>query len=217
MNTIVEDLIRTGGRHLVGWLFDRLTSPRRRSDRVEAILHQLVESQRTPAESPKQVMESVFAGTSQVSAAGRACIPCGDSHFSTVSGALAEAMRFARDGGIEHPEVLTRIAHAEDELNVFEREDGTPEKIVALPPEEKALMDEMLVASRQLRHRLSGVTDIQSLEKAAAEAQERRRHFRAKVFRLQLGKLTAEEKEKVKHRAEQLVAKELEGVHGADE
>ena len=43
------------------------------------------------------------------------CIPCSRSHLSTVSGALGESLRFAREeGGVMHPEVQRRIMLAED-------------------------------------------------------------------------------------------------------
>ena len=129
-----------------------------------------------------------YAGTSQLSAAGKACIPCGNDHFSVVSGGLAEAIRFAREGGIEHPEVIERIADAEMELNTFERWDGAPERVARLSPEEKPLMDDMLTASRKLRHLISDITDIDNLEQSAVQARDMRKEFKTRTFRMQLGK-----------------------------
>lgn len=172
------------------------------------------ESHIAPAVMPSEtepVEETQYAGTSQLSAAGKACLPCGNDHFSTTSGELAEAMRFARaEGTIDHPEVLTRLAHSEDELNVFEREDGAPEKIVKLPPEEKALMNEMLVESRKLRHMLKEINTVDDLERVGAVAQETRRDFRNKLFRLQLARLTPQQQDQVKAKAMSILDKQLE-------
>ena len=49
------------------------------------------------------------------------CLDCSRSHLSAVSGSLAEALRFARKDGVEHPEVQRRISLAEDELTMMER------------------------------------------------------------------------------------------------
>ena len=126
---------------------------------------------------------------------GEACTICGKDHFSTIAGGLAEAMRFARDGGIDHPEVFARIAHCEDELNAFERWDGSPEKVAELPPDEKSLMDDMLIASRNLRHRIATVTSIETLEQAAVEAKSKRQEFGTKLFRLARKKLKQKDEE----------------------
>lgn len=148
---------------------------------------------------------SEYSGTSQISAQGKACIPCGSDHFSTVSGELSEAMRFARREGIEHPEVLVRIAHAEDELNVFEREDGSPDKVVALPPHEKKLMNKMLNRSRELRHALKEIKDVDSLEQVAAQAIDTRMAIKRDVFQMMLGKLPLAQREEIKKRAMAIV------------
>lgn len=130
--------------------------------------------------------EDIVSGTSQISAGGKACIPCGGSHFSTTSGMLQESLRFAREGGINHPEVIDRISAAEDELNAFERIDGAAEKVVKLPPGEKELMYDMLKASREMRHMLNDIKDVPSLEKTAAKVQEIKVKFRAKAFKMQI-------------------------------
>ena len=111
---------------------------------------------------------------------------CGNDHFSTVSGLLAEAMRFARDKGVSDPEVVLRIAQAEDELNAFERVDAAPDKITALPPEERVMMDEMLRASRGFRHSLSDVHNTDDLVRLATEVKNKRDEFRLKVFGMQV-------------------------------
>lgn len=137
---------------------------------------------------------SEYAGFSQISAAGKACIPCSNDHFSTVAGELAEAIRFARDGGITHPEVMLRITDAEDQLNALERIDGAPVKVHKLPPDEKRLMDEMIAASRNMRHMLKDIADVEDLEALAAHAQEERRRYRTKLFELQMDRINHRQK-----------------------
>ena len=169
-----------------------------------------------PAEASVQQAEApVYSGTSQISAAGKACIPCGNDHFSTVAGALAESIRFAKEGGVSHEEVMTRLSHAEDELNIFEREDAAPEKVIQLQADEKALMDEMVAESRKMRHMLKDIGDVESLEHAAAYAREKRADIRQKTFKLQFGKLSEEDKTKVRARAKRFIDEHLK--EGADD
>ena len=137
--------------------------------------------------TPTLAKKTDFSGPSQISAAGKACIPCGNDHFSTATGALSESIRFARSGEIDNPEVVSRITLAMDELNAFERVDGSPEKVVKLPPNEKALMDSMMEASRKVRHSLTNVKTPQDLEQAAALARQFRVEFMAKQIKMQKG------------------------------
>lgn len=138
------------------------------------------------AEGVPQEKQKHYSGISQISAAGRACIPCGNDHFSTVSGLMAEALRFARTEGIENKEVLLRISQAEDELNAFERIDGAPDKVVQLPETEKEIMDSMLISSRTFRHRLSEIKDVADLESLAADVKRVREDYRMHIFGMQL-------------------------------
>lgn len=166
--------------------------------------------QKAPKMPEQSMKPSEYSGTSQVTQAGKACIPCGSDHFSTVSGELSEAMRFARVKGVssiaelsesDRQEILTRVSHSEDELNVFEREDGAPEKVALLEGDEKELMDDMLIASRNLRHALSDITTVEELEGTAAQAQTMRRDIRTRLFKLHLGSVSPKQKEQIKERA----------------
>jgi len=143
-----------------------------------------IEAQHLANPQASRQSSTEYGGTSQLSAAGKACIPCGDDHFSTAAGALGEAIRFASEG-ISHPEVAQRIATARDELNAFERIDGSPEKVAALPPQEKELMKKMMQASRNLRHTISDIRTPEDLEAAAAEAKNHRIEFVKQVLRMQ--------------------------------
>jgi hypothetical protein len=142
-----------------------------------------------PAEAPRLVEAapaSEYSGLSQLSAAGKACIPCGNDHFSTTAGALAEAIRFAKKGGVADPEVVSRLSLAKDELNAFERIDGSPEKVVALPSAEKEIMDDMLEHSRALRHEIDDIGDAADLERVAAQARNNRVELLARTLRLKI-------------------------------
>lgn len=130
--------------------------------------------------------EGAYSGTSQLSAAGRACIPCGNDHFSTVSGLMAEAIRFARATGLADPEVVKRISMAEDELNAFERVDAAPDKVAALPEKERRIITAMTQDSRNIRHRLSDLQSPDDLLQLAADVKKMREKYRLQVFGLQL-------------------------------
>jgi hypothetical protein len=113
---------------------------------------------------------------------GTACLACSKDHFSTASGALAEALRFARKDGINHPEVQTRLGIATDELNIMERIDLSAGKIIHLDGHEKKLALAALNESRELRHMITSVQTPEDLEKAAAEAAKIRTQFMKSVF-----------------------------------
>ena len=115
---------------------------------------------------------------------GTACLACARDHLATVSGALGEALRFARSDGIGHPEAQRRLALAEEEVAIMERIDLAPEALVALPPEEKSLAEEVLVRGRGLRQELGEVKDLETLERVAASASLFRQEFRLKYLQL---------------------------------
>jgi len=101
---------------------------------------------------------------------GTACLPCSRDHLSVTSSALSEGIRFARDKGIKNPEVMRRIRIALDELNVMERIDLAPEETAKLKGAEKELADWTLKQSRELRHAITTIRDVETMEQAAARA-----------------------------------------------
>ena len=138
---------------------------------------------------------------------GTACLPCSRHHFSTVSAALNEAIRFARSNGIKHPEVVKRIGIAIDELNILERIDLASENIVRLPPQQQEIAEWALKKARELRHLIDDIRNYKDLERVAAEASEIRTEFLKKLFDISVvdeedivqkvcGKLEGKEKEK---------------------
>lgn len=113
-----------------------------------------------------------------------ACVSCTRSHLSTVSGALGEALRFAREDGIAHPEVQRRILLSEDEINIMERIDLAPDALAASPPEEKQLVTEYLPRIRKLRQEMGEITSLEKLEEVAAEASILGQEFRLRALQL---------------------------------
>lgn len=117
-------------------------------------------------------------------AEGTACLPCSRDHFSTTSSSLSEGIRFAREGGIRHPEVVRRIRIALDELNVMERIDLSPEQMARLKGAEKELAKWALGRSRELRHIITAIKDVDTMEQAAAQASSISEEFIAKLWEL---------------------------------
>ncbi|MDD3492287.1 MAG: hypothetical protein PHU95_05465 [Candidatus Thermoplasmatota archaeon] len=115
---------------------------------------------------------------------GTACLACSKNHFSTASAALGEAVRFARTGGLSHPEAIRRIGIAIDELNICERIDLAPDAIDNLQPHEQEMAHWALEQSRTLRHMLDELRDKHDLEKAAAKAAELRNDYLRRLFTL---------------------------------
>jgi len=138
------------------------------------------------AEEPEYVAVPKKDLTSEKIEKGVACIACSKDHFSTASGALAEALRFARKEGINHPEVQTRLGIASDELNIMERIDLSAEKLVTMDGNEKQLAYDALNKSRELRHLITAVQTPDDLEKAAAEASKTRTYIMKNVFTLSM-------------------------------
>ena len=100
-----------------------------------------------------------------------ACVPCAIGHFSTSARLLNEAVRFKADG-LKSPQVLDDIAAALGEQNALERIDLTPEKIRNLPEWEQEMAQMALDRSRELRHALETVKNMDDLQGLAADTEE---------------------------------------------
>jgi len=133
-------------------------------------------------EKPKEVTKKV-EGAEEIFK-GTACLACSKNHISTVSAALNEAVRFARSEPIDHPEIVRRIGIALDELNIMERIDLAPDKIVNLSGEDKEIADWLLSKSRELRHMIDAIKTKEDLEKAAAFAAKVRDELLEKLFNI---------------------------------
>ena len=103
----------------------------------------------------------------QQEAVATACVACAVGHFSTSSGLLKEALRFKGEGMTSN-EILDRIAAVLEEQNTLERVDLTPERLQKTPGWERAIAEEALTQSRQLRHKLESIQSIDEMEALAA-------------------------------------------------
>jgi len=114
------------------------------------------------------------------------CVACARAHFSTVSGSLKEALRFARNEpeGVAHPEVQVRLSTAEEEIDVLERFDWTPEKVINSPEREREIIQEFQPKVRELRQKIHTIATPDDLEEAAAIAGKLAADFRMAVLRL---------------------------------
>lgn len=127
---------------------------------------------RTPIEEGKPPIEEIASAT--------VCLSCCRDHFSTISGALSEALRFARSDGMTSKDVQGRIGLALDEMNMMERIDLAPTAIAPLKGKEKELAEWALQNSRELRHTVGEIATVDDLEKAAAQAARLRQEFMTK-------------------------------------
>lgn len=68
---------------------------------------------------------------------------------------LKEALRFAREDGIQHPEAQQRVADvqrwAREQVPVLERYDLAPERLAQLPPDQQRLWEALLPQIRRVR------------------------------------------------------------------
>lgn len=149
-------------------------------------------------ERPPEVTE---AGEGKASSVEAGCVPCAVGHFSTCSGLLNEAMRFAKKDGVESSEVIDRVGMCTDELNALERVDLRPELMTDLPDWEKELANKSLLLSREMRHNLEELTTVDGLEKIAASTQTARTDIGRKWFKERLARMPKEEKEKLAEKA----------------
>ncbi len=119
--------------------------------------------------------------------AGTACLPCSRDHLSVTSSSLSEGIRFARDKGVRQPEVTRRIRIALDELNVMERIDLAPEETAKLKGAEKELAGWILTQSRDLRHAITSIKDVGTMEQAAARASQVTEEFMSRLWSIPEG------------------------------
>jgi len=113
---------------------------------------------------------------------GTACLPCSRDHLSTSSSALSGGIRFAREKGVKDPEAVRRIRIALDELNIMERIDLAPDETAKLRGAEKELANWTLQQSRDLRHAITAIKDVETMEQAAASASTITEEFMSRLW-----------------------------------
>ena len=196
-----------------------LIKPRDKTKALDELASTLIasQSQNKPAVSvnPTPSTQEVAPAPPKQKVA-TACVPCALGHFSTSAGLLNEAVRF-KARGITDNEILDRIAKILEEQNALERVDLTPEKILGTPEWERELAEEALRQSRGLRHRLETLTTIKELEQAAADTavyykrlnrqwyKERFTHLGKEGVEAMESRISPEDKERIKKRAEEII------------
>lgn len=91
-------------------------------------------------------------------------------NLAKASGALEEAGRFARSGGVNHPEAQMRIADAEQWLTTTERAEWSPERRQAMDPAIRHIVDANLAPFRSQRQfLLNGIQTPEDLDRIAAD------------------------------------------------
>lgn len=73
---------------------------------------------------------------------------------TVASASLKEALRFAREDGVGHPEVQIRMERTEEAINALERVTLAPERLGKLPPEEAKRARSVLPDLRRVRQDL---------------------------------------------------------------
>jgi hypothetical protein len=132
-----------------------------------------------PAQQPAAAQTPAAGDTVSVG-----CVACARAHFATIAGTLKEAIRFAREGGLTHPEVQTRLEAAEEEVTNVERHDWTPEKTLHSPIGEKHVIEQFFPDLRRLRQRIMTINSVDDLEHTAADAALLSTDFRLAVLEL---------------------------------
>ena len=185
---IVAVLISEGTKMLGQWF-------RNRPIRIETV-------QRTPLTEQISTitLEKPSVNTDEATEVATGCIPCAIGHIGTCSGLLNEALRFAREDGVQADQVVDRVGMCLDELNAMERVDLRPEMVINLPEWERDLADNALVTSRDTRHMLESIQTVRDLEKAAADTQGTRTRIWRNWIKAKMQNLTPEEREKVQQR-----------------
>jgi hypothetical protein len=138
---------------------------------------------------PTEVVEGEVTAPKQIARQATGCLDCSRAHLSAASGSLSEALRFAREGGIEHPEVQRRINLAEDEITIMERIDLAPDALENSPEPERHVAEEFLPHIRKLRQDLGQISNVDKLQQSAAEASEISKEFRIKQHEIMLNNL----------------------------
>lgn len=188
-----EKLIAAGLAKAIDLGINHFTKPkqdsrRERIDRRIAEIQEMLNSMRQEkALDTGFALNNSYPDSAQTSVDGdvsTGCLPCARAHLSTIAGTLKEALRFAREGGIMHPEVQSRLQTAEEDVTVIERHDWTPEKILRSPKEEQELMRGFIQRLRELRQRIITIDSVEDLEETAARAGELATDLRLAVLKL---------------------------------
>jgi hypothetical protein len=144
----------------------------------------IIQTTEAPAEAPVQYPQLPPPPAGEKKAVATSCIACSRSHLATIAGALDESLRFAREGGVTHPEVIKRLDIAEREVTMMERIDLSPEAILNSPKREQDLARGFLPKIRQLRQNIGQIASVEQLEQAASESSILTHEFRLRQMEM---------------------------------
>ena len=193
MSALPDGVIASAAIQAARLLIDALFKPRSPLDSMKnyymeelKLLDEL--SERLGAVQPERRREQIRTTSPETAREQLAvgCLPCARAHLATIAGTLKEALRFAREDerGVLHPEVVSRLETAEEDITVIERHDWTPEKILNSPEREQRTIREFLPKLRELRQDIIDIDSVEDLEAAAAKAGELSVELRLAVLRL---------------------------------
>ena len=165
---IDKNPIKTAGRLIK----DAVSGIQEAASEIDSAVKGIDSEVRAPIEEPKTPIEEIASAT--------VCLQCCRDHWSTISGALSEGLRFARSDGMASKDVQGRIGLALDEHNIMERVDLAPQALAGLKGKEKELAEWSLKNSRELRHQIGELRTVDAMEKAAAQAARLREEFMSK-------------------------------------
>jgi len=190
LNSIEESEIRDAWSRLVADQAKRKITQQDAEILAAILTSELIN--RNQADSPKEekdtnlLTEKEPLGKSEVSKEeiATSCLSCTDSHWSTISGVLNEAVRLARQGyALDSEDIMSRISLAKEELNTWERLDASPDKLENSAEFIKDIVRKMVSKGAQLRHSMAetglgfGKGTIDGLESAASFAKQASREF----------------------------------------
>jgi hypothetical protein len=171
----VDDLLRYATHpqvlpHLMQWV-----APRRTAMGDYAALRDELARLRTSLQETTAAFEAAVGSRTPGPVPTAEAVPTVADVRDTVvrmSASLKEALRFAREDGLDHPEVQQRLRDVQawgQSLPALERFDLAPERLAQLPPAEQARWRAALPHLRRARQAVvNPVTSVADLEAAAA-------------------------------------------------
>jgi len=99
------------------------------------------------------------------------------SRLTEAGASVDEALRFAREDGVGHPEAQKRLARAQEDLVVLERVTLRPSALSALPPGQRQVLEGQMQALREARQALhsspgGGPPTVESITEAARRLED---------------------------------------------
>jgi len=154
-------------------------------------------------ETDRKILEKYAARIADLNKALSPPVP----EIVAAAGSVHESVRFAREDGVSHPEVVKRLVEASDKVNAVESIRFAPTRLRTMPEEEQEKIRSVLPKLRETRQKLlngthtpvdielvganlsaisatlNGEPDEDTVTQAAAKAKELNQSFRADLIR----------------------------------